>query len=86
MKEVASTISQLRRRKFSGTPVFRDIFDEIVRKCIEAGLVTGKLLLTDSTHILANARKDKKQFKGRNMNIRCLLPYSPACGRENFWD
>ena len=41
-----STISQLRRRKFSGTTVFQDIFDEIVRKCIEAGLVTGKLLLT----------------------------------------
>ena len=46
-----STISQLRRRKFCGTTVFQDIFDEIVRKCIEAGLVTGKLLLTDSTHI-----------------------------------
>lgn len=57
-----STISQLRRRKFSGTTIFRDIFDEIVRKCIEAGLVTGKLLLTDSTHILANARKDKRQI------------------------
>ena len=27
-----STISQLRRRKFDGTTLFRDIFDEIVRK------------------------------------------------------
>ena len=53
-----STISQLRRRKFSGTTVFQEIFDEVVRKCIEAGLVSGKLLLTDSTHIRANARND----------------------------
>ena len=56
-----STISQLRRRKFSGTTIFHDIFDEIVRKCIEAGLVTGKLLLTDSTHIRANARNDLRE-------------------------
>lgn len=57
-----STISQLRRRKFSGTTIFQDIFDEIVRKCMEEGLVTGKLLLTDSTHIKANARKDLREI------------------------
>lgn len=56
-----STISQLRRRKFSGTTIFQDIFDEIVRKCMEAGLVTGRLLLTDSTHIRANARNDLRE-------------------------
>lgn len=38
------------------------IFDEIVRKCIEAGLVTGKLLLIDSTHIRANARNDLREI------------------------
>lgn len=57
-----STISQLRRRKFIGTTIFQDIFDEIVRKCIDAGLVTGKLLLTDSTHIRANARNDLREI------------------------
>ena len=56
-----STISQLRRRKFSGSAVFQEIFDEIVRKCMEAGLVSGKLLLTDSTHIRANARNDLRE-------------------------
>lgn len=56
-----STISQLRRRKFGGTSLFQDIFDEVVRKCMTAGLVTGKLLLTDSTHILANAAKEKRE-------------------------
>ena len=56
-----STISQLRRRKFGGTTLFQDIFDEVVRKCMAAGLVSGKLLLTDSTHILANATKEKRE-------------------------
>lgn len=56
-----STISQLHRRKFSGTTIFQDIFDEIVRKCMTEGLVTGKLSLTDSTHIRANAQNDLRE-------------------------
>jgi transposase len=52
-----STLSQLRRRKFNESRIFEDIFDEIVRKCVEIGLVTGEVLLTDSTHLRANAAK-----------------------------
>ena len=53
-----STFSQLRRRKFNGAALFEELFDEVVRKCIEHGLIDGKLLLTDSTHVRANARND----------------------------
>lgn len=53
-----STFSQLRRRKFHGTALFEDIFTEIVRQCIERGLIDGKLLLSDSTHVRANVRND----------------------------
>ncbi len=53
-----STFSQLRRRKFNETTLFEDIFTEVVRLCIKHGLITGKLLLTDSTHVRANARND----------------------------
>jgi transposase len=53
-----STFSQLRRRKFGGTNLFEEIFDEVVRICMDRGLITGKLLLTDSTHVRANARND----------------------------
>ena len=53
-----STFSQLRRRKFNGTSLFEDIFEQVVRLCIDKGLITGKLLLTDSTHVRANARND----------------------------
>ena len=56
-----STISQLRRRKFKDSNLFQEIFDEIVRRCIDAGLVDGTLLLRDSTHIRANVRDDLRE-------------------------
>lgn len=50
-----STISQLRRRKPSWRRIFRRLFEEIVRQCIAQGLVSGRLVATDSTHVKANA-------------------------------
>jgi hypothetical protein len=52
-----STISQNRRRRFNGTNVCRRIFERILAICIEKGLVDGKLILTDSTHVRANASR-----------------------------
>lgn len=52
-----STISQNRRRRFNGTNLFRKLFEEILRQCMEKGLVGGKIILTDSTHVKANASK-----------------------------
>jgi len=50
-----STMSQNRRRRFNDSNVFREIFEEIIIKCYEAGLIDGKIILTDSTHVKANA-------------------------------
>jgi transposase len=50
-----STMSQNRRRKFNGTPLFRKIFEKVLAECIEKGLADGKLIVTDSTHIKADA-------------------------------
>lgn len=55
----ASTISQNRRRRFNGTDIFQKVFDNIVMQAIEHGLVSGKVLYTDSTHLKANANKNK---------------------------
>lgn len=54
-----STISQNRRRRFSGHELFREIFEEIVRRCMESGLVKREVILTDSTHVKANASRQK---------------------------
>lgn len=56
-----STISQNRRRRWRGSSVFEEIFAEIVRKCMDAGLVTGSLILTDTTHVKANVNMKKSE-------------------------
>jgi len=55
----ASTISQNRRRRFVGTPIYQQIFDAIVEQAQAAGLVSGRVLYTDSTHLKASANKNK---------------------------
>lgn len=57
-----STISQLRRRKPSFRKVFRRLFEEVVRQCIAAGLVNGRLAVTDSTHVKANASRASEEL------------------------
>ncbi|GFR36666.1 hypothetical protein TCEA9_24780 [Thermobrachium celere] len=54
-----STISQNRRRRFKDTDIAQKIFDNIVLQAISHGLVEGKVLYTDSTHLKANANKRK---------------------------
>jgi transposase len=50
-----STFSKNRHERFSEGSLFQDIFDEIVKQCIDKGLLTGKHLTVDSTYIKANA-------------------------------
>src|SRR5512138_2504051 len=59
----ASTISQNRRRRFSESTIYQEIFDEIVLQAIRRKMVDGKILYTDSTHLKANANKNKYQLK-----------------------
>jgi transposase len=58
-----TTISWNRRTRFNNTDVFQEIFDEIVRLAIQHRMVGGRVLISDSTHLKANAnkRKFKKQ-------------------------
>jgi transposase len=55
----ASTFSQNRRRRFTDTTVYQEIFDAIVQQAIGRGMVEGRVLYTDSTHLKANANKRK---------------------------
>lgn len=55
----ASTFSQNRRRRYTDPTVYQAIFDEIVRQAMGHGLVGGRVLYTDSTHLKANANKQK---------------------------
>jgi len=55
----ASTLSQNRRRRFNDSTVYQDIFDDIVLQAMRKRLVSGRVLYTDSTHLKANANKNK---------------------------
>jgi transposase len=74
-----STISQTRRRKFSESGIFQEIFDEVVKQCKSKGLINGDTIFTDSTHIKANASMDslskivitpKEYFKNLDEEIK----------------
>lgn len=69
-----STFSQNRRRRFKGQEVFRKIFEQIVWKCYEAGLVKGENVVMDSTHIKANADSHN--------NVPVEVIHSPKA----YWD
>lgn len=56
-----STFSQNYIRRFKDTTVFEDIFTEILTQAIQHKLVSGTALFTDSTHIKANANKNKSR-------------------------
>ena len=55
----ASTLSQNRRRRFAESTIYQEIFDQIVELAVRKGLASGTVLYTDSTHLKANANKNK---------------------------
>ena len=58
-----STISYNRNVRFKGSTIFQDIFDEVVRLAISHRMVGGRVLITDSTHIKANANKNRSSMQ-----------------------
>ena len=55
----ASTLSANRRRRFADSTIYQEIFDEIVLQAMGQGMVEGRVLYTDSTHLKANANKHR---------------------------
>ncbi|SFF50524.1 hypothetical protein SAMN04487969_1703, partial [Paenibacillus algorifonticola] len=55
------------------TSVFQDIFDEIVLQAITHRMVGGRVLVSDSTHVKANASKNKYTKVQVQQNTRDYL-------------
>ena len=55
-----STFSQNRRRRFQEAGIFREIFNEIVLKCIELGIVSGETGVADGSFLPANVAWDSR--------------------------
>lgn len=69
----ASTLSQNRIRRFNGTDIFERIFTNIVLQAMDKGLVAGQELFTDSTHLKANANKNKHQNELQEVRTSAYL-------------
>jgi transposase len=68
-----STFSQNRRRRFNASRVYQDIFDEIVFVAVKRKMVNGRTLYTDSTHLKANANKNKFDKKEVEQSTRSYI-------------
>lgn len=68
-----STFSQNRRRRFAGSTVYQEIFDEIVLQAMERGFIDGSHLYTDSTHLKASANKNKFERREVEKSTRSYL-------------
>src|ERR1700747_225669 len=82
-----STCSKNRHGRFRGVGVFLEVFEEIVRRCLEAGLVEGKRLTVDGTMVTANAspqRGTKPERLGEVAKVsRTVRDYLADLAREN---
>jgi transposase len=78
-----STISFNRRTRFLNTTIFEEIFDEIVHQAIEHRMVGGRILTSDSTHIKANANKNKFIRKVKEENPKTYLEELEAAVTED---
>jgi transposase len=56
-----STFSKNRHERFKESGIFQDIFDEIVRRCIDMGLIDGTHISVDGTLVKANASIDSME-------------------------
>jgi len=55
-----STFSKNRHGRFQESKLFEQLFEQIVRQCMEVGLVEGKQLSVDGTFVEANAAKESR--------------------------
>jgi len=55
-----STFSKNRHGRFRQSGVFREVFEEIVRRCLEAGLVQSQNMAVDGTMVGANASQGSR--------------------------
>jgi transposase len=55
-----STFSKNRHGRFQESKLFEQLFEQIMRQCVEAGLVQGKHLSVDGSFLEANASKETR--------------------------
>src|ERR1035441_1502737 len=82
-----STFSKNRHGRFRQSGIFREVFEEIVRRCLAVGLVEGKNLAVDGTMVRADAspasRVPREQFKEAAQVSRTVEEYLAELDQVN---
>ena len=82
-----STFSKNRHGRFRQSGVFREVFDEIVPRCWESGLVEGQNLAADGTLVGANASQQsrvvREQFAEVAQVSRTVREYLTELEQQN---
>ncbi len=82
-----STFSKNRHGRFRLAGVFRKVFEEIVQRCLEAGLVEGRNLAVDGTIVGANASQQSRVPRERLVEAaklsRTVQEYLTELERQN---
>jgi transposase len=78
-----STISFNRRTRLLHPNIFEEIFDAMVHQAITHHMVGGRILTTDSTHIKANANKNKFTRKVKEEHPKAYLEELEAAVTED---
>jgi transposase len=60
-----STFSKNRHGRFQESKLFEELFEQIVRQCVEVGLVQGQHLSVDGSFVEANAAKESRIARER---------------------
>src|SRR6202049_3223786 len=67
-----STFSKNRHGRFRDSGIFLEIFEEIVRRCLAAGLVEGKRLTVDGTLVAADASAQSRVSREQLVEVAQL--------------
>ena len=82
-----STFSKNRHGRFRQSGIFREVFEEIVRRCLAVGLVEGKNLAVDGTMVRADAspasRVPREQLKEAAQVSRTVEEYLAQLDKVN---
>jgi hypothetical protein len=77
-----STFSKNRHGRFQESKLFEQLFEQMVRQCVEVGLVKGEDLSVDGSFVEANAAKQSRIAHGANANDSSCS--RPACRQSRF--
>ena len=81
-----STFSKNRHGQFRESGVFREVFEEIVRRCVQARLVGGKDLVVDGTMVEAKMRRPRPLQQAASLDRQIIQRHLQLRNsRADFW-